>query len=203
MTFILPKLPYSYDALEPIIDAKTMEIHHSKHHATYTNNLNTALEKHPKLQAKRLEELLQNLDVVPEDVKMAVRNNGGGYYNHNLYWEVMTPAGLKQPQGKLSGEIDKKFGSLDKFRELFSHEAVSRFGSGWAWLAADDNKELSVLSTPNQDSPLSTGLTPLLCIDVWEHAYYLNYQNRRADYVKAWWELINWEVVLEKYSALK
>lgn len=202
MPFTLPELSYSFDALEPIIDAKTMEIHHDKHHAGYTKNLNAALEAHDELASKSIEELLENLSDVPEDIRTAVRNNGGGYYNHTLFWEVMTPGGASQPSGKLADLIDDTFESFEDFKEMFSKEAVSRFGSGWAWLVVDGNGDLHVLSTPNQDSPLSDGMTPILGIDVWEHAYYLNYQNRRAEYIEKWWDLVNWDVVEEKYQAV-
>ncbi len=200
MSFLLPKLSYGYDALEPVIDAKTMEIHHSKHHAGYTNKLNAALEKHPDLDSMSIEKLLTGLDDVPEDIRTAVRNNGGGYYNHSLYWEVMAPGGASKPSEELSKMINQTFSSLEELQELFSKEAVGRFGSGWAWLVSDANKDLEILSTSNQDSPISLGLTPILGIDVWEHAYYLNYQNNRAEYVKAWWDIINWDVVSQNYK---
>lgn len=200
MSFKLPKLSYSYEALEPVIDAMTMEIHHSKHHGGYTNNLNAAIEKHPELESKSVEELLKNLDEVPEDIRTTVRNNGGGFYNHALFWDIMTPGGSEKPDEDLSNMIEEGFGSLNEMRDLFQAEALGRFGSGWAWLASDANKDLEVLSTPNQDSPISMGLTPILGIDVWEHAYYLKYQNRRAEYVKAWWDIINWDIVSEKYK---
>ncbi len=200
MSFELPKLTYSYDALEPVIDAKTMEIHHSKHHAGYTKSINLALEKHPELESLSIEKLLKSFGDIPEGIRITVRNNGGGYYNHALYWEVMAPGGAKNPTGGLTKMIEQTFGSLDELKEQFSKEAVGRFGSGWAWLASDANKDLEVLSTPNQDSPISTGLTPILGIDVWEHAYYLNYQDKRANYVKAWWDIINWDVVYQKYQ---
>jgi Fe-Mn family superoxide dismutase len=200
MPFELPKLSYEYDALEPVIDAKTMEIHHTKHHAGYTNKLNAALEKHPELESLSIEEILKKLDEVPEEIRTAVRNNGGGFYNHSLYWEVMAPGGAKKPEGDLANMIDEAFGSFDELKDIFQKEALGRFGSGWAWLASDANKDLEVISTPNQDSPISSGLTPILGVDVWEHAYYLNYQNKRADYVKAWWDIINWDVVTAKYQ---
>ena len=200
MSFLLPKLSYGYDALEPVIDAKTMEIHHSKHHAGYTNKLNAALEKHPDLDSMSIEKLLTGLDDVPEDIRTAVRNNGGGFYNHSLYWEVMAPGGASKPSEELSKMINQTFSSLEELQELFSKEAVDRFGSGWAWLVSDANKDLEILSTSNQDSPISLGLTPILGIDVWEHAYYLNYQNNRAEYVKAWWDIINWDVVSQNYK---
>ena len=202
MAFELPQLSYSYDALEPVIDAETMEIHHTKHHAAYTNNLNSALEKHPDLESRTIEQLLKGLGELPEEIQRAVRNNGGGYYNHKLFWEIMTPGGSDTPSEELEAMVVQNIGSMDVLQDLFSKEAVGRFGSGWAWLAVDGNKDLEIIATPNQDSPLTNGLTPILGIDVWEHAYYLNYQNRRADYVKAWWGLINWDIVSEKYDAV-
>ncbi len=202
MPFELPELKYEYNALEPVIDAKTMEIHHDKHHAGYTNNLNTALEKHAELESYSIEKLLKNLADIPEDIRTSVKNNGGGYYNHALFWEFMIPGGAKKPSGELLKMIDESFGSMEELKDLFSKEALGRFGSGWAWLVSDANKDLEVLSTPNQDSPISMGLTPILGIDVWEHAYYLNYQNRRADYVKAWWSIVNWDVVADYYKAI-
>jgi len=200
MPFELPKLSYDYDALEPVIDAKTMEIHHTKHHAGYTNKLNAALEKHAELENLSIEDILRKLDDIPEDVSLAIKNNGGGFYNHSLYWEVMTPGGASKPEGNLHDMIKENFGSFDELKETFQTEALGRFGSGWAWLTADANKDLEVLSTPNQDSPLSIGLIPILGIEVWEHAYYLNYQNKRADYVKAWWDIVNWDIVSAKYQ---
>ena len=201
MTQILPELKYDFDALEPVIDAKTMNIHYSKHHQGYVNNVNAALEKHPDVAKKDLVDLVKNLDLVPEDIRTAVRNNGGGHLNHSLFWEVMTPKGAKAPTGALLEAINEAFGSVDEFKEKFSTAAKTRFGSGWGWLAVDNNKKLVVLSTPNQDSPYSEGLTPILGIDVWEHAYYLNYQNRRPDYVNSWWEVVNWDVVADKFAA--
>ncbi len=202
MSFSLPKLAYPYNALEPAIDTKTMEIHHSKHHAGYTNNLNAALEKHENLQTLSIEKLLKSLDDIPEEIRRAVRNNGGGFYNHSLYWEVLTPGGAKEPSGGLAKMITQTFDGLEDLKGIFSKEAMGRFGSGWAWLAVDANKNLEVLSTPNQDNPLTSGMTPVLGIDVWEHAYYINYQNRRADYIKNWWDIINWDIVSEKYINL-
>ena len=201
MPFELPKLSYTYDALEPVIDAKTMEIHHTKHHAGYTNKLNAALEKHPELESYSIEKLLKNIDELPEEIRKAVQNNGGGYSNHSLYWEVMTPGGAKEPSEKLTNMINQAFGSFEELADIFQKEAIGRFGSGWAWLVFDANNDLEILSTANQDSPYSLGLTPILGVDVWEHAYYLNYQNKRADYVKAWWGVVNWDVVSEKYTA--
>lgn len=200
MAFELPPLPYAEDALEPHIDARTMSIHHDKHHAGYTNNLNKALEGHSDLAAKSIEELLGNLDSVPESIRTAVRNNGGGYANHSLFWKVMGPNAGGSPSGDLANAIDAAFGSFDAFKEAFAKAAGTRFGSGWAWLYVDDG-ELAVTSTPNQDTPLMEGKTPILGLDVWEHAYYLNYQNRRPDYVSAWWNVVNWDVVAENFAA--
>lgn len=201
MTYKLPELSYAFDALEPVVDTKTMNIHYSKHHQGYTNNLNAALEKFPEVAKTDVVELIKDLNLVPEEIRGAVRNNGGGYLNHTLFWEVMTPNGAKAPKGELLSAIEATFGSFEEFKEKFSTAATTRFGSGWAWLAVDSNKKLVVLSTPNQDSPLSDGLTPILGLDVWEHAYYLNYQNRRPDYISAWWDVVNWDVVTEKYNA--
>lgn len=201
MTYKLPELSYAFDALEPVVDTKTMNIHYSKHHQGYTNNLNAALEKFPEVAKTDVVELIKDLNLVPEEIRGAVRNNGGGYLNHTLFWEVMTPNGAKAPKGELLSAIEATFGSFEEFKEKFSTAAATRFGSGWAWLAVDSNKKLVVLSTPNQDSPLSDGLTPILGLDVWEHAYYLNYQNRRPDYISAWWDVVNWDVVTEKYNA--
>jgi Fe-Mn family superoxide dismutase len=196
--FKLPELGYPYDALEPHIDARTMEIHHTKHHAAYTNNLNAALEKYPDLQNKSAEELIRNLSTVPEDIRTAVRNNGGGYINHNFFWEIMRPGGSKQPGGALAKDIDGGFGSFDAFKEAVNKAGTTRFGSGWAWLVRDGSGKLSVVATANQDSPLTDGQTPILGVDVWEHAYYLKYQNRRPDYLAAWWNTVNWDVIAEK-----
>lgn len=201
--FELPALKYAYDALEPYIDAKTMEIHHDKHHAAYTANLNKALESAPEFYEKSIEDILKNLSAVPEGIRTAVRNNGGGYYNHNLFWEVMTPGGSATPVGDLAKAIDAEFGSFDAFKEKFSAAAATRFGSGWAWLVVGADKKLKVYSTANQDSPLSEGDTPLLPLDVWEHAYYLNYQNRRPDYIKAFWSVVNWNYLESLYQAAK
>jgi superoxide dismutase, Fe-Mn family len=198
--FKLPELGYAYDALEPHIDAKTMEIHHSKHHAAYTNNLNAALEKYPDLQKREAEDLIRNILQVPDDARGPIRNNGGGYINHNLFWEIMTPGGSNKPTGKLASEIDSTFGGFDAFKEAVQKAGVGRFGSGWAWLTVDAGGKLQVTSTANQDSPISDGLTPLLGVDVWEHAYYLKYQNKRPDYITAWWNVVNWDVVAKKYG---
>jgi len=198
----LPALPYAFDALEPHIDAQTMEIHHGRHHATYVNNLNAALEGHPELQQKSVEELISDLNSIPESIRTAVRNNGGGHANHSLFWEIMSPQGGGEPKGALAEEINKTFGSFEKFKEEFTKAAVGRFGSGWAWLVVDGGK-LAVMSTANQDNPLMEGKTPILGLDVWEHAYYLKYQNRRPDYVAAWWNVVNWDAVSERYAKAK
>lgn len=203
MAFVLPPLPYSEDALEPHIDARTMNIHHDKHHAAYTNNLNAALEGHPDLAALSIEDLLGNLASVPESIRTAVRNNGGGFANHNLFWNVMSANGGGAPQGELAAAINTAFGSFDAFKDQFSKAAATRFGSGWAWLFVDGNGNLTVGSTPNQDTPLMEGNTPILGLDVWEHAYYLNYQNRRPDYISAWWNVVDWSVVAQNYAAAK
>lgn len=203
MAHELPDLPYDHDALEPHIDAETMRIHHSKHHQGYVNNLNAALEKHPELADKSLEELLGDLDSVPEDIRTAVRNNGGGHANHSLFWPCMAPGSGGTPSGELADAIDSAFGSFDAFVETFSKAAATRFGSGWAWLCVDGGGGLVVTSTANQDNPVSEGLKPILGLDVWEHAYYLNYQNRRPDYVKAWWNVVNWEQVSENFAGAK
>ena len=199
MSFTLPSLPYNYDSLEPFIDAKTMEIHHSKHHQAYVDKLNAALTG-SEWADKTIEEILQNLDKLPADKQMAVRNNGGGHYNHSLFWNMMNPGSERTPQGELSEMIDQTFGSLDKFKSDFAKAGVSRFGSGWVWLIQKDGK-LEIISTPNQDSPIMNGIKPLLGLDVWEHAYYLKYQNRRPDYIDSWWNIVNWEhatSILEK-----
>lgn len=194
----LPEMKYPYNALEPVIDAKTMEIHYTKHHGAYVSGLNAALEKHPNLKLN-LEEMLIDLNKVPEDIRTSVRNNGGGHHNHTLFWEILTPGGAKMPTGKLLDAINKDFGSFDNFKEVFSNAAKTRFGSGWAWLLKT-NAGLKVISTPNQDAPLAEG-RPILGLDVWEHAYYLNYQNRRPDYVNAFFSVINWDVVNKKFLA--
>lgn len=201
MPFELPPLPYAEDALEPHIDARTMSIHHDKHHAGYTNNLNSALEGHADLAGKSIEDLLGNLNAVPESIRTAVRNNGGGYANHNLFWTVMGPNGGGEPTGALGDAISAEFGSFASFKDAFAKAAATRFGSGWAWLYVDSNGKLVVGSTPNQDTPLMEGNTPILGLDVWEHAYYLNYQNRRPDYISAWWNVVNWDAVAANYEA--
>lgn len=203
MAFTLPDLPYAATALEPHIDARTMEIHHDKHHAAYTNNLNAAIEKHPELASKSAEELVSDLASVPQDIRTAVQNNAGGYLNHNLFWTVMGPNGGGAPSGDLAAAIDKTFGSFDAFKEQFGAAAGSRFGSGWVWLVVDASGGLKLYSTANQDSPLMNGDTPILGLDVWEHAYYLNYQNRRPDYVKAFWNVVDWGAVSANYAAAR
>ncbi len=202
MAYKLPELPYAYDALAPHIDKETMEIHHTKHHNTYVTNVNNALEGHDELAAKSVEELISDLNAVPEDIRTAVRNNGGGHANHSLFWTLLSPNGGGTPSGDLAEAIDKKFGNLDTFKEEFANAAKTRFGSGWAWLVLDKG-EISVMSTPNQDSPLMEGKTPLLGLDVWEHAYYLNYQNRRPDYISAFWNVVNWDEVQKLYTENK
>jgi Fe-Mn family superoxide dismutase len=199
MTFELPSLPYAYGALEPSIDAMTMEIHHSKHHNAYVSNLNTALEKYPELTGKSLEELVSDLASVPEDIRTAVRNNGGGHFNHSLFWTVMSPDGGGQPSGTLATAIGAAFGNFDSFKDTFAKAAATRFGSGWAWLGLKDGK-LNVLSMPNQDVPMMEGLSPILGIDVWEHAYYLKYQNRRPEYISNWWNVVNWDEVARRFA---
>ncbi|MDT8897920.1 superoxide dismutase [Thermanaerothrix sp. 4228-RoL] len=198
--FELPELKYAYAALEPVIDARTMEIHHTKHHAAYVNNLNKALESAPEWFDHPIEEILRRINEIPESIRTAVRNHGGGHANHSLFWEVMIPGGAKEPHGALAEAINATFGSFAAFQEQFSNAAITRFGSGWAWLVVDGDKKLRVYSTPNQDSPYMEGHTPILGLDVWEHAYYLNYQWRRPDYVKAWWSVVNWDVVGRLYE---
>lgn len=206
MAFTLPSLPYPYDALEPHIDARTMEIHHTKHHQAYVNNANAALEKHAGLADQSVEALIAEIGKVPEAVRTALRNNAGGHANHSLFWSVMSPQGGGTPKGDLAGAIDSAFGSFDKFKEQFETAAKTRFGSGWAWLAVDADRKLCVCSTPNQDNPLMKGVaecpgTPILGLDVWEHAYYLKYQNRRPEYVSAFWNVVNWEEVARRFVA--
>jgi Fe-Mn family superoxide dismutase len=194
MAHTLPPLPYAFNALEPHIDARTMEIHHGKHHQAYVTNLNAALDKHPEFHSKTVDELLAGINSVPEDIRTAVRNNGGGHANHTMFWEIMGPNGGGAPKGRIADAINSSFGSFDKFKEEFKKAAVGRFGSGWAWLI-DNGGKLAIESTANQDSPLMDKKKPVLGIDVWEHAYYLHYQNRRPDYVDAWWNVINWAAV--------
>lgn len=195
----LPKLSFEYNALEPIIDAKTMEIHHTKHHQGYINKLNVALESHPELLKKDITEILADFKNLPDEIKKAIRNNGGGHANHTLFWSILTPGG-SELAGELSTAIDEAFGSFDQFKQKFEQTAAGQFGSGWGWLVKNSNGELEVISTPNQDSPIMDGLTPILGVDVWEHAYYLNYQNRRPDYLESIWEIINWKKVNEYFQ---
>ncbi len=200
MAFTLPPLPYDYTALEPHIDEQTMRIHHDKHHAAYVNNLNAALEPHAALQSKSVDELIGNLDAIPEAIRGPVRNNGGGHHNHTLFWEIMAPGGAKEPQGALADAIGKTFGGFAQFKEQFTKACTTRFGSGWGWLARKKDGSLEVYSTANQDSPVMEGKVPLVGCDVWEHAYYLKYQNRRPDYVSAWWNVVNWAEVGKRYG---
>ncbi|MFW6074769.1 MAG: superoxide dismutase [Chloroflexota bacterium] len=203
MAHQLPDLPYAFDALEPHIDARTMEIHHDRHHATYVNNLNSAIEGKSDLESKSIEDLLRDIDSVPEDIRTAVRNNGGGHANHSLFWEIMSPNGGGSPSGELAEAINATFGSVDQLKEKVNAAGAGQFGSGWAWLCADSNGNLEVFSTPNQDSPYMQGKTPILGVDVWEHAYYLKYQNARPAYLEAWWNVVNWDEVAKRYAAAK
>ena len=203
MAFELAALPYAYDALEPHIDTMTMQIHHDKHHGAYVTNLNKALEGAPALSGKSIEEILSGLSAVPENIRQAVINNGGGHYNHTMFWQIMGPKGGGTPTGELAKAIDASFGSFDALREKMNNAGMTRFGSGWSWLVLDKEGKLQVLSTANQDSPLSNGLRPVMGVDVWEHAYYLKYQNRRADYLSAWWNVVNWPAVAARYNDLK
>jgi len=200
MAHELPLLPYDYNALEPYIDAQTMEIHYSKHHAAYVNGLNSALEDYPKLQSKTIDKLLLDLDTIPESIRTAVRNFGGGHSNHTFFWKVMGPKAGGEPSGALVDAIKDAFGDFVSFKDLFSKTAASRFGSGWAWLVKKSDGSLEVFSTANQDTPISQGMMPILGLDVWEHAYYLKYQNRRPEYIAAWWNVVNWAVVEQKYE---
>lgn len=200
--FELPALPYAHDALEPYIDAKTMEIHHGKHHQTYVTKLNGALEGHPDLQGKSLEALLSDLDALPAEIRTAVRNNGGGHLNHSLFWEVIAPSKeASAPEGKLAEAMNDAFGSISSFEQKFADAATTRFGSGWAWLVVNSNNKLEITSTPNQDSPVMEGKTPILGLDVWEHAYYLTYQNRRPEYIENFFNIIDWQTVATKFEA--
>ncbi len=199
MAFELPALPYSYDALEPYIDTETMHLHHDKHHAAYVNNLNAALQGHPFANLP-VEEVVRRLNEVPEQVRTAVRNNGGGHVNHTMFWQIMTPGGSKTPTGELATAINAKFGSLDAFKTAFNDAGVKRFGSGWAWLILNKSGDLEITSTANQDSPFMDGTFPVLGNDVWEHAYYLKYQNRRPEYLGAWWNVVNWDEVAKRYT---
>ena len=203
MAYILPALTYPYNALEPHIDAKTMEIHHTKHHQAYVNNVNNAIKGKADLEAKSVESLISNLNVVPDDIRNVVRNNGGGHANHSFFWSIIGPNCGGNPIGNVAEAISKEFGSFEVFKEKFTAAATTRFGSGWAWLAVTNNSKLEISSTPNQDSPLMEGKTPILGIDVWEHAYYLNYQNRRVDYIAAFWNIVNWHEVENRYTIFK
>jgi superoxide dismutase, Fe-Mn family len=202
MAHELPPLPYGFDALEPYIDAQTMEIHHDRHHGTYVNNLNAALDKHPELADRSVEDLLRDLNGVPEDIRTAVRNNGGGHVNHTMFWEIMGPNAGGEPQGAIADVINGQFGGFDSFKQQFAQAGTTRFGSGWAWLVSAGG-ELKILSTANQDSPLLEGQVPVLGLDVWEHAYYLKYQNKRPDYIAAWWNVVNWNAVNERLNQAK
>ena len=199
MAHQLPSLPYAFEALEPHIDAQTMQIHHGKHHQAYINNLNTALEAHPELQAKSVEDLIKDLNALPEAIRTAVRNNGGGHANHTMFWEIMAPGGANEPAGALADAIGKAFGGFAQFKEQVAKAATTRFGSGWAWLVSSSGK-LAIESTANQDSPIMEGKKPILGLDVWEHAYYLKYQNRRPDYISAWWNVVNWDAVSTRFA---
>jgi Fe-Mn family superoxide dismutase len=200
MAFVLPPLPYAHDALEKVIDAQTMHLHHEKHHGTYVANLNAALEKHPELFDQSAEALISDLNSIPEDIRTAVRNNGGGHVNHSMFWQIMSPNGGGEPTGALGDAIKKTFGSFDDFRNQINDAGLKRFGSGWAWLVQDKGGALKIMSTANQDNPLMEGLTPIMGTDVWEHAYYLRYQNRRGDYLKLWWDLVNWDEVNRRFE---
>jgi Fe-Mn family superoxide dismutase len=200
MAFTLPALPYDFTALEPHIDAKTMEIHHGKHHQTYVNNLNAAVEKAPELASKSLDDLMRSASKLPEAVRTAIRNNGGGHWNHSMFWQIMAAKAGGEPGGNLGGAIKSAFGDFAKFREQFSAAGVGRFGSGWAWLINTGGK-LSITSTPNQDNPLMEGQKAIMGLDVWEHAYYLKYQNRRPDYIQAWWNVVNWKEIEKRFAA--
>ncbi len=199
MAFELPPLPYPYDALEPYIDAQTMQLHHDKHHAAYVNNLNAALEKHPELSSWSLEDLMTKINRVPEDIRTAVRNNGGGDINHSMFWQIMAPNAGGEPTGELANAIKQTFGDFNTFKQQLTQAGMTRFGSGWAWLVSDNGK-LSIISTANQDSPLMEGKQPIMGVDVWEHAYYLKYQNRRAEYVTNWWNVVSWDAVAARFS---
>ena len=200
MAHELPALPYDYTALEPTIDDKTMHLHHDMHHAAYVKNLNAALEKYPNLQSKSAEDLIRDLNAVPEDIRGAVRNNGGGHVNHTMFWQIMKPNGGGEPTGDLASAIQQAFGSFDQFKAAFNDAGLKRFGSGWAWLVLNPNGQLQVISTANQDSPMMDGLYPVMGNDVWEHAYYLKYQNRRGDYLNAWWNVVNWDEIARRYQ---
>ncbi len=200
MAFELQPLPYAYAALEPVIDAQTVELHYSKHHATYLKNLNAALEKYPQFFDLQIEQILKDLNSIPEDIRTAVRNNGGGFYNHNIYWAIMQPGGGVEPEGRLAEAINAAFGNLANMKEQLEKAGLARFGSGWAWLSKKSDGGLVIHSTPNQDTPLAEDLFPVIGVDVWEHAYYLKYQNRRAEYLSNWWNLVNWEVAQRRFD---
>lgn len=199
MSFKLPALPYAYDALEPYIDTLTMEIHHDKHHRAYVDNLNKALDAYPALQKEPIEKLLTQIESLPEAIRTAVRNNGGGHYNHSMFWTLMRRGAMEKPRGSLADAIEKRFGHFDAFKEQFNQAAKTVFGSGWAWLVVEYNGNLTIKTTPNQDNPIFQGLKPVLGLDVWEHAYYLKYQNRRPDYISAWWYVVNWDTAEQLY----
>ncbi|MDP3889371.1 MAG: superoxide dismutase [bacterium] len=203
MNHTLPPLPYDYGALEPYLDALTLEIHHAKHHQAYVDNFNKTIANYPDLQTKPIDQILKSLDTVPKEIRTGVINFGGGYYNHSFFWQVMKKNGGGKPNGKVGTAIDATFGSFDAFQEQFNTTSKTLFGSGWAWLCADNEKKLVIVPTLNQDCPLSRGFTPLLCLDVWEHAYYLKYQNRRPDFINAWWHVVNWDQVEEHYQEVK
>ncbi len=203
MTFKLPELDYEYDALEPYIDKMTMEIHHTRHHQAYIDNLNKALEGYEKYQEMNIKDLIANLDTLPEEIQTAVRNNGGGHLNHSIFWKVMSPKGGGNPVGEVAKKIEEDLGGFDKFKEKFKKAALGRFGSGWAWLVVNKDGKFEILSTANQDNPISEGKEPLLGIDVWEHAYYLKYQNKRADYIDSWFNVVDWNIIEEKYNKIK
>jgi Fe-Mn family superoxide dismutase len=203
MSHTVPSLPYEFAALEPTIDARTMEIHHDKHHAAYVAKLNEALAGHPDLESKPVQQLLREIDSVPEDIRTKVRNHGGGHANHTLFWEIMAPDAGGEPQGDLADALVEKFGSFATFKEKFGEAAANQFGSGWGWLVVDGAGALDLYALPNQDSPLMKGHTPILGLDVWEHAYYLKYQNKRPDYIKAWWDVVNWERVGREYASAR
>jgi Fe-Mn family superoxide dismutase len=202
MKFVLPHLPYAYDALEPYIDAQTMEIHYTKHHQAYVDKTNEALERHPEFEPSGIEALLLDLHVVPEDIRTTIRNNAGGHYNHSLFWRLMKKNGGGKPNGLFADALNKTFGNFESFQSLFNERAKTVFGSGWSWLSVDQNGELVLTALPNQDSPLSYNMTPIFGLDVWEHAYYLKYHNKRPDYINAWWHVINWDMVEENYRAV-
>jgi len=203
MAFELPALPYDYSALEPTIDTQTMKLHHDMHHGAYVKNLNAAIEKYPNLQSKSVEDLLRDLNAIPEDIRAAVRNNGGGHMNHSMYWKIMKPKGGGDSSGPIAEVIKKTFGSFKDFQTKFNDAGAKQFGSGWAWLAGKSNGDVVVMSTPNQDNPISQGLFPIMGNDVWEHAYYLKYNNRRPEYLQAWWNVVNWQEINQRYEAFR